>query len=492
MSLRTIKATFAVVAGAVLWTASTSFAALPGPSSPVGQISMEFPIVSPGMRPLIRWSAGLPSDAIPGDLQFFVRQEQLQEYLVFDLPVAQEGEALSPLVSGEAGSKFELWAVRQSPLAAYLLDTAVVSPYLPGASVTIRSEDPYPMLPRTRADRPFQVDVVVQGIVNTPEAPNSLKGVTLVRHGQAYGPGGTGAQLDREEATLLSETPIVSDGSQTLSFPVSGIPGAGYQEARGEERFSIISQPGFELPAPMVISSRTIQVWPVAGASISGLAPGQTVGPGLPEITIELNDLYPSSTTFAQVYPGALQSGVSGTVVPGSRITLDDSVPADRTLVLNNYGSVFDSNGIWTLEVLTQTPFGTDRITHVTFSVQDLVTTVDDWLALHFGAADGGGDDGDFEKDGLPNLVEYAFGFDPKSSSAGLLPVATRVGSDLEFRFDQPAGVGGIRYGAEFSETLLPGSWVSIEDSGELPEHVFKVPMAGKPRLYLRLTVTRK
>jgi hypothetical protein len=39
---------------------------------------------------------------------------------------------------------------------------------------------------------------------------------------------------------------------------------------------------------------------------------------------------------------------------------------------------------------------------------------------------------------------------------------------------------------------LLPGSWVPIADSGELPEHVFSVPVAGKPRLYLRLKVTRK
>lgn len=492
MSLRITTAAFAVVAGAFLWNAGTAFAAVPNPTFPLGRLNVESIIVTTGIRPLIDWSVSLPADANPGDYSFFIRQEQLPEHFTFDVPVPQEGQSLSPLATGVAGSKFELWAVRGSSPEAYLLDATVFSPYLPQASVTIRSEDPYPLLPRTRADRPFQVDVEVEGIVNAPEAPNSLKGVTLVRHGQAYGPGGTGAQLNRDQATLLSETPIATDGSQTLNFAVNGIPGGGSQQARGEERFSIVSQPGFELPAPMVISSRTIQVWPVAGASISGLAPGQTVGPGLPEITIQLNDLYPNSTTFAQVYPGALQSGVTGTVVPGSTVVVDDSVPADRTLVFADYGAVFDSDGLWTLEILTRTPFGTDRVAHVSFMVQGLVTTVDDWRALHFGAGDGGGDDGDFEKDGLPNLVEYAFAFDPKSNSAGLLPAAMRVGSDLEIRFAQPAGVGGIRYGAEFSETLLPGSWVAVEDSGELPEHVFKVPTTGKPRLYLRLKVTRK
>lgn len=492
MSLRSITTTLAVVAGTVWFSGLTAFAAVPNPSSPVGEITVESIISSPGMRPLIRWSTGLPAGVDSGNYQFFIHQEQLPGP-TWQMLVAREGESLAPLALGEGGSKFELWAVRVSPpVTAYLLDTAVVSPYLPSASVTIRSEDPYPMLPRTRADRPFHVDVAVQGIVNTAEAPNSLKGVTLVRHAQSYGPGGTGALLDREQATLLSETPITADGEQTLTFAVSGIPGAGYQDARGEERFSIVSQAGFELPAPMLISSRAIQVWPVAGGTISGLAPGQTIGPVLPEITIELNDLYPNSTTFAQVYQGSPQSGVTGTVLPGSRITLDDSVPANRTLVLNNYGSAFDSDGLWTLEILTQTPFGTDRITHVTFSVEGLVTTIDDWRQIHFGNGAGGEDVDDIEKDGLPNLVEYAFGFDPKSSSAGLLPAPQLADGDLVIRFDQPAGVGGIRYGAEWSTSLLPGTWVPIADSGELPEHVFRVSVAGKPRLYMRLTVMRE
>ncbi len=492
MSLRSITSTIAVVAGTVLFSGLTALAAVPNPSSPVGRITVESIFSGPGMRPLIRWSAGLPAGSNPGDHQFIIQQELFQGP-VFQIPVAQEGESLSPLALGEGGSKFELWAVRVSPpVQAYLLDTAVVSPYLPSARVTIRSEDPYPVLPRTRADRPFHVDVAVEGIVNTAEAPNSLKGVTLLRHGQSYGPGGTGAQLDRDQATLLSETPIVADGEQTLTFAVSGIPGAGYQDARGEERFSLVSQAGFELPAPLLISSRSIQIWPVAGGSISGIAPGQTIGPGLPEIMIELHDLYPSSTTFAQVYQGSPQSGVTGNVLPGSRITLDDSVPADRTLVLGNYGSVFDSNGLWTLEILTQTPFGTDRIAQVSFSVEGLVTTINDWRQIHFGTGAGGEDIDDIEKDGLPNLVEYAFGFDPNSNSAGLLPAPRLSDGDLVIRFTRPAGVGGILYGAEWSTSLVADSWVPIADSGELPEHVFRVPVAGKPSLYMRLKVTRK
>jgi hypothetical protein len=490
MSLR-ITTTLAAVAGTVLLCSLSAFAALPNPSAPVGRITAETMIAGPGMKPLIRWSAELPADANAGDHAFYIRQEQLQDFTVFDLPVPQAGEAFSPLVPVDAGSKFELWAVRGSPLAAYLLDTTVVSPYLPRATVTIRSEDPYPVLPRTRADRPFHVDVAVQGIVSAAEAPNSLKGVTLVRHAQSYGAAGTGANLDRSQAMLLSQSPVTTDGAQTLTFAVSGIQEVEPLKARGEERFSLVSLPDDRVPES-IISSRFIQIWPVAGGSISGLEPGQVIGPAVPQITLQLSDLYPSSTTYAQVYQGGAQAGVRGTILPGSRITVDDSVPADRTLVLGNYGAAFDSDGLWTLELVTETPFGTDRIAHLGFSVQGLVTTIESWRQIHFGTSGDGEDLADFEKDGLPNLVEYAFGLDPKSNSAGRLPVARRSEGDLEIRFTRPAGVGGILYGAEWSTTLLPDSWVPIPDSGEFPEHLFRVPVAGKPRLYLRLKVTRK
>jgi hypothetical protein len=489
--LRLITTNLAAVVGTALFSGLNVFAAVPAPSSPVGRIAVESIITGAGVRPLIRWSAELPEEADAGDHRFFIRQEQLQDFLVFDLLVSREGESLAPLVPGEAGSKFELWAVRASPPAAYLLDTTVVSPYLPRATVTLRSEDPYPVLPRTRADRPFHVEVAVRGIASAADAPASLKGVTLVRHAQSYGAAGTGANLDRGQATELSRSAIASDGEETLTFAANGVPGSEYPEARGEERFSLVSLPDELLPES-ILSSRFIQIWPVAGGSISGLAPGQTIGPAVPEITLHLNDLYPSSSTFAQVYPGSPRPGASGTVVPGSRITVDDSVPADRTLVLGDYGAVFDSNGLWTMELVTLTPFGTDRITHVSFAVEGLVTTIDDWRQLHFGSGGDGGDLDDFDRDGLSNLVEYAFGLDPKSNSAGLLPAPRLADGHLEIRFTRPAGVGGILYGAEWSTSLLPGTWVPVADSGELPEHVFRVPVAGKPRLYLRLKVTRE
>jgi hypothetical protein len=38
-------------------------------------------------------------------------------------------------------------------------------------------------------------------------------------------------------------------------------------------------------------------------------------------------------------------------------------------LTLKNYESIFDSDGRWTMEIVTKTPFGTDRLAYVSFDI---------------------------------------------------------------------------------------------------------------------------
>jgi hypothetical protein len=112
----------------------------------------------------------------------------------------------------------------------------------------------------------------------------------------------------------------------------------------------------------------------------------------------------------------------------------------------------------------------------------------------HFGSPANSGDGADlndFEKDGIPNLLEFAFGLDPKKNSAALLPKRQQVGGNFVFSFAQPAGVSGITCGAEWSQTLLPGSWTTVSNSGISPQYSFSVPMGTKTRLYMRLMVTK-
>jgi hypothetical protein len=243
-----------------------------------------------------------------------------------------------------------------------------VGAYIPVATVKIRSEDPYELIPRTRADRPFYVDLVVTGLLGGATDPDPSKRVKLLRHAQSYGVDGTGVAIDRSQAILLSQAWISANGPRTLTYAITSVPGADRLKIRGEERFSIFSLEDYQAPESQ-LASQFIQIWPVADGSITGITQGQTLRFDLPTVTFTLNDLYPSSTTYAQVYKGNPALGTTGTTVPGSSLVINESLPQNRVLIVKNYDTVFDSDGRWTMELVTQTPFGLDRLAYVSFDL---------------------------------------------------------------------------------------------------------------------------
>lgn len=302
----------------------------------------------------------------------FIRQVQLPSGVVWDATVATSGSQLSMLGVDAGGSRFELYTVEHESFASYLLATAYVGTYVPLAAVTVRSEDPYGPIARTRADRPIYVDVVVSGLLTTTTAPASSKSVKLLRHVQSYGNDGTGVGIDRKLATLLSQASITKNGSQTLTYALTSIPGSDRTKVRGEERFSVYSVAD-SLVAETQIASNCIQVWPVARGTLTGMTQGQLIRLTLPVITVTLSDLYPNSTTFVQVYHSDPALGVTGSVVPGSALVVNDAVPQSRVLTLEGYDALFDNDGRWTMEILTVTPFGTDRLAYVSFDIEKVI-----------------------------------------------------------------------------------------------------------------------
>ncbi|MCF7734618.1 MAG: hypothetical protein K9N23_23245 [Akkermansiaceae bacterium] len=299
----------------------------------------------------------------------FIRQLQFPTGVAWDASVAAAGQQLSALAIDPGGARFELWTVNSSPFKSYLLDSQYVGTYVPLGTVTMRSEDPYDLVPRTRADRPFYVDITVDGLRWEDYVPESAKKVKFLRHTQSYGLGGTGENIDRTMATLVGQVYINQNGPRTLSFALTAVAGADRSKVRGEERFSIFSLADYQAPENQ-LASRYIQIWPVADGSISGISQGQLLRFAVPQLTLTLNDLYPDSTTYAQVYKGSPVLGQAGKVVPGSALTFYDSVPTSRVLVVKDYQDVFDSDGRWTMEIVTKTPFGIDRLAYVSFDVQ--------------------------------------------------------------------------------------------------------------------------
>lgn len=309
----------------------------------------------------------------------FIRQVQFPGPLERDTSCDTAGQRLSELAIDPGGARFELHTVTSngSVLVDTTLDSCYVGASIPASTIVIRSEDTTGTVPRTRADRPFYVDFSVTELLSGLNDPEAAKRVNLLRHVQSYGVGGTGINIDRAAALLLTQREININGSETLTYGLTEVPGADRSKVRGEERFSFFTiadnqvSPGgiVYTVAPMQIASQTIQIWPVADGTISGIASNELIRFSLPALTLVLNDLYPNSTTYAQVYKGNAQLGTTGKVVPGSGLVINDSAPQSRVLSLTNYDTVFDSDGRWTMELLTDTPFGIDRLAYVTFDL---------------------------------------------------------------------------------------------------------------------------
>jgi hypothetical protein len=307
----------------------------------------------------------------------YIRQFQTPSGVAYDASnaVANSGSMLSPLPIEKNGARFQLWTFKSSSLSGiteYLLGSSYVASYIPTAILTVYSDDTTSIVPRTQVGRNFYVRLVCDGLLKGATDPEASKSVNFQHHVQSYGVGGDGVNIDRTQATIFKEISITENGTQNLTYTFTAIPGAVPAKIRGEERFTIRSLPDerddYRVES-LIIDSSYIQIWPVSDGSISGLADNQVVRYSAPQLTITMNDLYPSSTTYAQVYKGAPQLGVEGTILPGSSLIINDSVPNSRVLILKGYEEAFTEDGVWTMELLTKTPFGTDRLDYVSFTL---------------------------------------------------------------------------------------------------------------------------
>jgi len=300
----------------------------------------------------------------------FIRQVQYPAELVYDMTVPQVGEEPSPLPIEDGGARFELWAVASNgeTITSYLLSSKFVGTYIPVATLNITSEDTTSSNPRTRADRPFSVTYDVQGLLNGIDDPKPSKSVNLYWHVQSYGEDGNGENIVPANATLVDSATISENGAVTLNFNLTSVPATDISKARGEERFTIYSLEDFQAPASEIVGN-TIQIWPVANGTIAGINTGDLVRYQVPQLTLTLNDLYPSSTTYAQVYTGEAILGTVGKIIPGSALVIDEPSPRDHTLVVDNYAQSLGADGVYTIELLTKTPFGIDRLAYVTFNL---------------------------------------------------------------------------------------------------------------------------
>lgn len=215
----------------------------------------------------------------------------------------------------------------------------------------------------------------------------------------------------------------------------------------------------FELDGGTVATPSTIY-WSLSWGG------GSYTGSNAGDLTNDANGNF--GPPFGSALPG---TGAQGIRFTGAASTGSSTNLADYALTSNPATVVKNNNASFTLP---------------------LQTALEAWRQTHFGTTANSGnaaDDFDFDKDGLVNLLEFGFGLDPTKGSSAQVPQGQRSGGNFVISFAQPAGVSGITYAAEQSDTLQPGSWTPVSDTGTAGQHSFSVSGIST-RFYMRLKVT--
>lgn len=297
----------------------------------------------------------------------FILQDQVNSDVVWHMPVDAEGEASSHLALPEGGALFQLWTVRQQDQKDYLLDQKLVGAYMPAAEIEIETLDPYPNVHRTRADVPFTVHIDVSRLLSGPNLPEAAKKVLLERHLAPYTGGRT--SIDPREATggdPAQHAFLEENGRITYDGLFPQLPAADPTKANGEEHFVVHALPD-GTTEQTTIASEHVEVWPLADGRIHGIQQGEIVSGTMPKLTLDLRDLYPSSTTYLQIYEGPEKVNTTGTRVDGSVLVLDQDTSEDRTLMIEDWAGALEGEGTHTMELVTTDPFGSTRLAYVEF-----------------------------------------------------------------------------------------------------------------------------
>ncbi len=301
----------------------------------------------------------------------FVRQNQQGTNVIWDMPVAPTGAAPSALSIDTGGSLFQLWTVEQSGGSQdYLLDQKLVGAYLPKADIKVITLDPNSTYPRTRVDKPFSVEVTVDGLMTGTGLPDASTKVLLEQHIQSYATG----QTSLEATVVQSNTPLTTgilttNGKTVLQFPASSLKAADPTKARGEEHFVVHALPDGTLTQTQIASGYVV-VYPIASGSIGGLISGTEYRYQLPTVQLNLNDLYPRSNTKFVLYEGSKYNGVTGTLLKA--FAWDDPKMTTSLIISSDELSTrITKDGTYTVALMSETVYGTELLAPpITFSVK--------------------------------------------------------------------------------------------------------------------------
>lgn len=307
---------------------------------------------------------------------------------------------------------------------------------------------------------------------------NTYTGATVINAGTAL----VNGSLGNTAVTVASGATLGGSGSIQGAAAIQGVhrPGNGNTspQAFGSTlTYGASSRLSWELAANSVAAGTSDKVTAAGALSL-------TAGAALDVVlnaagsTVALNDAFwsqPRSWTFLT---GA---SVTGTFTLGT-ISND---PAGR--VVADYGSFSLQHG----------PTGVTLL----YTPSAVLTPHEQWLQTHFGADWNNpaiaGDDVDGDSDGVPNLLERAFGGNPKLAESNLLPRHDAGSPLFSMIYRKAIAAADLSFEVQESTAMdapwIPasGSGVVTGDDGMVQSIRFTRPAGDSPRLFLRVLVTR-
>lgn len=282
---------------------------------------------------------------------------------------------------------------------------------------------------------------------------------TTVRQGVLFSGAANALSTTNAANYALSANPATVVRNNGTSYVIGALPEIAVEQPAGTNLIDGTASVAFGSVAPANNSNKTFTIKNTGNADLTGL--GITLdGPNASDFSVTASPAAPlagptGSTTFTVRFAPAAAGAKSAAL----HIANNDANE-------NPFDIALTGTELTALETWRNTWFG------ITTNTGDAADTFD------------------FDNDGLVNLLEYAFGLNPKLGTSLQVPQAQQVANDLVISFIQPAGVDGVTYSAEWSMTLAPLDWHAITDTGLAPQHTFSVPTGGNASLFMRLGVT--
>jgi hypothetical protein len=296
----------------------------------------------------------------------FIRQQQLPSGLTQDHYVTSGNRSgWSRLPIAEEGSRFTLYAPGTRPdTKLYKIDETTMGTDFPTATMTLSSEDPH-FPARTRADKPFTVSLALKG-----RALDAQKKISVLHSGIAY-QSASHAPRAQTQAKNFGWWQLPRNGTHKATF-FSRLPSPDPTQSEGRETFTAYTR-SKDNSSWTPLKTASIQIWPVAKASIAGITANTTLSDitSTQSVRIHCHDLYPDSITYVQIYHGKEKLGTKGSVMPNTVVRFDTVVPQNQTIPLGEWSDTL-LDGKYTLEILTITPFNQrkpERLAHTTFVI---------------------------------------------------------------------------------------------------------------------------